>query len=89
MSARFPYSAAFTIRGDPRGLRTVLLSIRPEMGESSRSNVEAGIGENELFLTIEAADVVALRAAINSFLRWVNESLEIYEGITRNENPNE
>lgn len=80
MSDPHPYSARFSITGDPQGLRTALLALQPEMGITSRSSVEAEIADNELHISINAADVVALRAAVNSFLRWLNEALEIFEG---------
>lgn len=47
-------------------------SLKPEelLPKSARAEVEVATRENILSLDIEARDTVALRATINSFLRW-------------------
>ena len=46
-------------------------ALEPEMDhEVSRATVEIEAHGDELVVRVEAEDVVALRAAINSYLRW-------------------
>ncbi|MCK4614577.1 MAG: hypothetical protein KAU14_07230, partial [Thermoplasmata archaeon] len=54
-------------------------SLKPETGITSRTKIELEMRDNELFLVITAKDSTALRAGINSYLRWLNEALEVYE----------
>ena len=50
----------------------------PEVGrEIPRSRVEMTSGEGEVVLNVEASDLGALRAALNSYLRWIRISEEI------------
>ena len=47
-------------------------SLKPEelLPKAARAEVEVSIRENILSLDINARDTAALRAAVNSFLRW-------------------
>jgi tRNA threonylcarbamoyladenosine modification (KEOPS) complex Pcc1 subunit len=58
---------------DEKVARTVYTSILPETMKAHgyRSNVELAIDQNWLKLSISAMDIVALRAAANSFLRLI------------------
>jgi len=50
----------------------------PEAGrEVPRSQVRVTRGEGEIVLDVEASDLGALRAALNSYLRWIRISEEI------------
>ncbi|MEW6069277.1 MAG: KEOPS complex subunit Pcc1 [Candidatus Thermoplasmatota archaeon] len=47
--------------------------------EIPRTKTEIKSERNKLILRIEAEDTSALRAAINSYLRWIECSLEVIE----------
>ncbi len=50
----------------------------PEAGrEIPRSRVHITPGNGEIVLDVEATDLGALRAALNSYLRWIKISEEI------------
>ena len=52
-------------------------SLSPELGEKiPRTRVEVERRENEIVIRIEADDQTALRAALNSYIRWMNVAEE-------------
>jgi KEOPS complex subunit Pcc1 len=63
-------------------LEMVLKALKPETimhPSTRRSKVNVTSRQNSLILSFEAEDTSALRAAINSYLRWVmliNDSLQ-------------
>ena len=64
-----------------REAEIVYRAIRPETLSSptQRSRAEIIFDENTLILMIEASDTTALRAAINSYLRWIMLIDETYK----------
>jgi len=67
-------------------LQTVLDALRPETRVSStrRSKVQVEGKGNRLTLIFEAGDTSALRAALNSYLRWIaviNDAYSVMEDI--------
>ncbi|MGC8565124.1 MAG: KEOPS complex subunit Pcc1 [Thermoplasmata archaeon] len=44
-----------------------------------RTSITLQLGEKNLKILINASDVNALRAAINSYMRWINLSMRILE----------
>lgn len=54
-------------------LETVLNSLRPEAENPSTTRSRAGFDREGAFLVlkVEARDTVALRAALNAYLRWI------------------
>jgi KEOPS complex subunit Pcc1 len=64
-----------------KGLEIVFKALKPEVDKPatmrSRANLE--IENNFLVLKVEAGDTVALRAALNAYLRWVNSALNVLE----------
>jgi tRNA threonylcarbamoyladenosine modification (KEOPS) complex Pcc1 subunit len=58
-------------------------SLVPEVERptSERSRVEVVAGEGKLVIRIKASDVAALRAAVNSYLRWVSAILDVVSSI--------
>jgi KEOPS complex subunit Pcc1 len=51
---------------------TILSSLSPEAGrEIPRTKISLGRDGNDLVLGVEAADLSAMRAALNSYLRWM------------------
>jgi len=67
-------------------LQIVLEALRPEtrISSTSRSKVQVEGKENRLTLILEARDTSALRAALNSYLRWIaviNDACSAMEAI--------
>ncbi len=63
-------SAILSISGP--GAPTVFGAISPEAGrEIPRTKVHADLEGERMVLRIEARDLPALRAALNSYLRWI------------------
>jgi tRNA threonylcarbamoyladenosine modification (KEOPS) complex Pcc1 subunit len=62
-------------------LETVQAALLPEVDKpsSSRTHVTLTTEEDCLLLNVEADDTVALRAALNSYLRWVNSLINVVE----------
>ncbi|GAF81041.1 unnamed protein product, partial [marine sediment metagenome] len=52
-----------------------------EQPTSERSVVEVSTEEGKLIIRFEASDIAALRAAINSYLRWVGAILDVVASI--------
>ena len=68
----------------PEGISGIVdESLAPEVERptSERSNVTVSAEKGEVIISIEASDVVALRAAINSYLRWVVSILDVVEAV--------
>jgi tRNA threonylcarbamoyladenosine modification (KEOPS) complex Pcc1 subunit len=67
-------------------LRTILASLEPEAGNSTgRSRTTLAKEGDFLILKIEAKDTVALRAALNSYLRWAGSILNVFQTLEREE----
>jgi KEOPS complex subunit Pcc1 len=67
--SRMP-SAILSLSGP--GAPTVFGAISPEAGrEIPRTKVQADLEGDKMVLRIEARDLPALRAALNSYLRWI------------------
>jgi len=57
-------------------------ALKPESQEDiSRSLIEIEQDNGELVIRIEAEDTVALRAALNSYLRWTKLAIDTKEAI--------
>ena len=68
--------ATVTFRGP--GARIVRSSLSPEAGrEIPRSRVRVRGEEDVAEVLIEAEDTSALRAALNSYLRWAQVALDV------------
>jgi KEOPS complex subunit Pcc1 len=62
---------------------TILASISPEAGrEIPRTKIEVHAGPGEVVLKVQASDLAAMRAALNSYLRWMQiaEEMSITSG---------
>ncbi len=66
-------NAVVTIILDNGLLESARLALEPEAKtpSSDRSNTVIDVSGNQLVLTTDADDVSALRANLNSYLRWV------------------
>lgn len=71
------------VRIRPNGQAGMLTRVlRPEAeGEVSRSSMRVSEENGELVIDIEAEDVVALRAALNSYLRWTKLAIDTEEAM--------
>ncbi len=58
--------------------KAVMSALSPEVGrEIPRTRVHLFTQDEEVVLNVEASDLGALRAALNSYLRWIRISEEI------------
>jgi len=70
-------------------LEIVLKALKPEAEmhpSTRRSKVKVAGRQNSLILNFEAEDTSALRAAINSYMRWImliNDSLQTIEELNK------
>lgn len=57
----------------------IIKALRPELESSisDRSNVVVKVSEKGLVIQVSADDVTALRAAVNSYLYWVQGIMDI------------
>jgi len=62
----------------------LLQALTPEVNRQIgvRSKVTLKVEGQVLILKVEAEDTVALRAALNSYLRWINSTLNVLEMVT-------
>ena len=58
-------------------------SLAPEVERptSGRSSVAVSVVEGRVVISIVASDMVALRAALNSYLRWVGAILDVVDAV--------
>ena len=60
----------------------VLKSINPEINNKiPKTNAQIKKDKNRIYLNIYSEDTSSLRAAINSYLRWIKTALEINKKI--------
>jgi tRNA threonylcarbamoyladenosine modification (KEOPS) complex Pcc1 subunit len=66
-------------------LRAFLRALEPEAQNSLGLRSAASIKKdgNILILKIKAKDSVALRAALNTYLRWINAMLKVFQILER------
>jgi tRNA threonylcarbamoyladenosine modification (KEOPS) complex Pcc1 subunit len=64
-----------------RHLETVFRALEPETRKPATMRSKAHLEREDkfLFLKVEAEDTVALRAALNAYLRWINAVLGTLE----------
>ena len=63
------------------GLIGESLSPEVERPTSERSSVSMSVVGGRVVLSVVASDVVALRAALNSYLRWVGAILDVVDAV--------
>ena len=67
-------------------LKTILASLEPETNSpTSRSRASLTKEDGYLLLKVEAKDTIALRAALNAYLRWINSILNIFQTLETEE----
>ena len=58
--------------------KIIIDSIDPEIKHKiPKTNVEINCSNKKIFLKIEAKDLSSLRAACNSYLRWINTAINV------------
>ncbi len=64
---------------NPWEAEVILKSLEPEItsAPSQRSSTNLKLVNNILKMEIDAADLTSLRAAINSYLRWIRLSYDV------------
>lgn len=56
----------------------IAASLSPELKQKiPKTNVEITHSDNTLLLNIQSNDVSSLRAACNSYLRWINTAISV------------
>ncbi len=72
-------NAVITLSKEGKIGDVVVQSLLPETNrEIPRTEIELREDESAIYLEIHARDVNALRAAINSYLRWMRISIDTY-----------
>jgi len=66
-------------------ITTLIEALMPEVQASltHRSNVQLYRADYNLVLEADAEDTVALRATINSYLRWINSILNVMDALKK------
>jgi len=82
MKARAAVSLKFP---SEKQLETILRSLEPEVKSPTSTRSQASLAKKGdcLILKIEAKDTVALRAALNAYLRWINSVLNVFQILDR------
>jgi tRNA threonylcarbamoyladenosine modification (KEOPS) complex Pcc1 subunit len=64
-------------------LTTILNALAPEANRPVNIRAEATMERDGDFavLTVEAKDTVALRAALNAYLRWIGSTVKVLETV--------
>jgi tRNA threonylcarbamoyladenosine modification (KEOPS) complex Pcc1 subunit len=77
-------SAEVSLQLSPEVAAIVEESLIPEAEHpiSQRSNVEIKAEKERLMISMEASDVTALRAAFNSYLRWVEAIVNVVDSVS-------
>jgi len=58
--------------------KVIVKSLSPEIkNKIPKTNVEVTYSGKTLYLTIETTDISSLRAACNSYLRWINTAFDV------------
>ena len=79
--------AVFTFELGPERNEAVLAALRPEASrEIPRAQASVRLEGGRLHLEISAEDSASLRAAVNSYLRWVNVAAEAADAGARAKN---
>lgn len=75
-TVRLPFSSE-------KRLNVIFNALMPEASRpaTKRSKVMLTRDSQFLVLTVEASDTVALRAALNAYLRWVNSTVSVLDAV--------
>ena len=81
-------TASTTIRlkfSSEKQLSALISALTPEVHKQigARSKTTLTYSEQSLILNVEASDTIALRAALNAYLRWINSTVNVLETIDK------
>jgi tRNA threonylcarbamoyladenosine modification (KEOPS) complex Pcc1 subunit len=63
-------------------VKIIVRSLIPEIkNKIPKTNIEVTYSGKTLFLKIETSDISSLRAACNSYLRWINTAFDVKKTI--------
>jgi tRNA threonylcarbamoyladenosine modification (KEOPS) complex Pcc1 subunit len=81
-SARADIRLKFT---NKKQVETLLDALTPEANAPVTRRANIKLQEEGLFLilTVEAEDIVALRATLNAYLRWINPIINVMDAVER------
>jgi tRNA threonylcarbamoyladenosine modification (KEOPS) complex Pcc1 subunit len=76
-------SAEIRIKVPEEVVEAVLDALSPEVESpsSERSSTDVRRGVDDIVISTEASDTTAMRAAVNSYLRWVQGILDVLSKI--------
>lgn len=82
--------ATVRLRFSEERLTVLINALMPEANRpaTKRSKVILSRDSQSLMLKVEATDTVALRAALNAYLRWINSTISVIEAIERSSSQN-
>ena len=66
-------------------LAALIMALTPEVQKQigTRSKVTLSKETQILALGVEAEDIVALRAALNAYLRWINSTMNVLDAVAK------
>jgi KEOPS complex subunit Pcc1 len=66
-------------------LKALVNALTPEVNRQigTRSKATLATDGQFLVLNVEAEDTVALRAALNAYLRWINSTVNVLEAVAK------
>jgi tRNA threonylcarbamoyladenosine modification (KEOPS) complex Pcc1 subunit len=68
----------FTVEASPEAAEAVLKSVAPELSENARERSKAELSyDGGLSLHITSDDLHSMRAAVNTYLRWLDMALNL------------
>ncbi len=61
-------------------LRALMAALLPEINKTAlgRAQIDAKDEDNFLIIEVEADDTIALRSALNSYLRWIDSMNNVF-----------
>lgn len=75
-TVRLPFSSE-------KRLDALVNALKPELNKQITTRSHTTLTKDNLFLVlhVEANDTVALRAALNSYLRWINTTIKVFDTV--------
>ncbi len=77
MSNEFPYSCRLRVNLSKEISKVILKAVKPEIGDIKKRGRVDIANTNPLEFEINAKDLVSLRAATNSLIRWISLAIAI------------
>ncbi len=66
-------------------MTAIVSALKPEINKQIglRSIVTMTVEARDLLLCVEAKDTISLRATLNTYLRWINSTINVLEALPR------